>query len=55
MLEIGGWGASSANSLLHKELPAFQMTAIEEAISKLYGWYSERKGSIDRNLLLSDK
>lgn len=46
---------SGDNSLLHKEIPSLQFTAIEAAIEKLYRWYEANKQIINKELLLTDK
>jgi UDP-glucose 4-epimerase len=46
---------SGDNSRLKAEIPSFPFTALREAVRSLYGWYSENRGLIRRDLLLVDK
>ena len=46
---------SGDNSRLRKEIPSLRFTSIDEGISKLYNWYSERKTELKKELLETDK
>ncbi|MEK6778394.1 MAG: NAD(P)-dependent oxidoreductase, partial [Candidatus Deferrimicrobiota bacterium] len=46
---------SGDNGRLRKEIPGLAFTEIGEAIHRLSSWYAERRGSINRDLLLVDK
>ncbi len=43
------------NSRLRAEVPGLSFTPVEEAIRRLYAWYSENKHLINRGYLLKDK
>ncbi|MDD5456353.1 MAG: NAD(P)-dependent oxidoreductase [Candidatus Margulisbacteria bacterium] len=53
----GGLGPeySGNNDRLKKEMPSLHFTSIDEGISKLYNWYSERKADLKKELLETDK
>lgn len=46
---------SGDNSKLREALPDFKFTPITETVRKLYGWYSDNRHLIRRDLLLYDK
>lgn len=46
---------SGDNTLLRKEFPKVEFTPIYTAIENLYNWYKERKDSINKEFLLTDK
>jgi GDP-L-fucose synthase len=46
---------SGNDGRLRDELPDFAFTAVEDAVTRLYEWYEERRGSIDRAALLADE
>lgn len=46
---------SGDNGRLRKEIPGLAFTEIGEAIRRLSAWYEERRGTINRDLLLVDK
>ncbi len=46
---------SGDNSRLREEMPELRFTPLDEAIKKLYAWYSDNKTLINRELLLRDK
>ena len=46
---------SGDNSRLYGEIPNLKLTAIDEAILKLYKWYSDNIHMINREVLLFDK
>jgi GDP-L-fucose synthase len=46
---------SGDDGRLRDELPDFAFTAVEDAVTRLYEWYEERRGSIDRAALLADE
>lgn len=46
---------SGDNARLKREMPSLAFENMEESITKLYNWYSENKGTINRECLLSDK
>jgi len=46
---------SADNARLRSELPGLEFTPVREAIERLYRWYAERRDTIDRSQLLSDK
>ncbi len=46
---------SGSNARLHREIPQLKLTDLDEAIRRLYGWYSDNKHMINRELLLFDK
>ena len=46
---------SGDNSRLKKEMPGLKFAPIDTSIKKLYDWYTERKDSINKELLLIDK
>lgn len=46
---------SGDNARFTQEFPRFKFTPHREAIAQLCAWYRERKDSIDRSLLLTDK
>lgn len=50
-----GLAYSGSNKRLHGEIPNLKLTDIDEAIIRLYQWYSENKHTINRSLLLFDK
>lgn len=50
-----GLAYSGSNIRLRGEIPRLQLTDIDEAIRRLYQWYSENKNTINRSLLLFDK
>jgi GDP-L-fucose synthase len=43
------------NKRLRAELPDFKFSGIDQSVQKLYKWYIEHKGDIDKNLLIIDK
>lgn len=46
---------SGDNGRLRREVPGLSFTEIDEAIRHLYDWYAERRGMIDRGILLVDR
>lgn len=46
---------SGDNSRLKAEIPGLGFTPIDEAVAKLYSWYTENRQRIDRKCLLFDK
>lgn len=50
-----GMEYSGSNVLLHSEISDLKFTPIETAIRYLYDWYLQNKGSLNRELLLTDK
>lgn len=54
---LDGMGSeySGDNTLLRKEFPKVEFTPIYTAIENLYNWYKERKDSINKEFLLTDK
>ncbi|GFE58138.1 NAD(P)-dependent oxidoreductase [Geobacter sp. AOG1] len=46
---------SGDNRRLRAEIPGLTFTPLVEAIDRLYGWYENRKDSLNRELLLTDK
>lgn len=54
---LDGMGSeySGDNTLLRKEFPQVEFTPIYAAIENLYNWYKERKDSINKEFLLTDK
>lgn len=46
---------SGSNRRLRDEMPDLKLTDLDEAIEKLYCWYSDNKQTINRDLLLFDK
>ena len=45
---------SGDNSRLRAEMPDFKFTGIDEGIGKLYGWYEQNSGLLDREKLATD-
>lgn len=46
---------SGDNSRLRAEMPELALTPIDDAIARLYAWYSDHRSEIDREALLVDK
>ncbi len=46
---------SGDNSLLRKEMPNLQFTAIENSVIELYDWYLANKNNFNKDLLITDK
>ncbi len=44
-----------SNARLHSEIPQLKLTDLDDAIQRLYRWYSDNKSMINRELLLVDK
>lgn len=50
-----GLAYSGDNGRLKDQMPNLRLTAIDDALRELYGWYADNKDSINRELLLFDK
>ncbi len=50
-----GYSYSGSNARLRREIPGLKLTGIDEAIGRLYRWYSDNKQAINREVLLFDK
>jgi len=50
-----GMEYSGDNTLLHSEIKNLRFTPLEKGIEQLYNWYLKNKGSLDRQLLITDK
>ena len=46
---------SGDNARLKREIAGLEFTPLDEAIRKLYTWYKENQGPLDKSLLLFDK
>jgi GDP-L-fucose synthase len=46
---------SGDNARLRGEMPELRLTPVDEAIERLYAWYSDHRSEIDRDALLVDK
>ena len=46
---------SGSNARLRSEIPDLKLTKIDDAIGRLYQWYSDNKHTINKELLLVDK
>jgi UDP-glucose 4-epimerase len=57
LVEAAGEGApySADNARLRAEIPDLAFTPVREAVERLHRWYAERRDTIDRSQLLSDK
>ena len=50
-----GQAYSGSNARLRSEIPDLKLTNIDDAIGRLYQWYSDNKHTINKELLLVDK
>lgn len=50
-----GFAYGGSNARLHSEIPGLRLTDLDDAIRRLYGWYSDNKDTIRKELLLVDK
>ncbi len=50
-----GLSYSGSNARRRREIPGLKLTGIDEAIGRLYRWYSDNKQAINRDVLLFDK
>lgn len=57
MIEQPGYGLeySGDNGLLRSTIPDIKFTRMDAAIRELYGWYSDNRQILNKELLLSDK